>query len=36
MDLLCPLWYVLDLTPEGRDGLYPELSYAPREHAHSM
>ncbi len=36
IDLSCPLWYVLDLTREGRDDWYPELSYAPREHAHLM
>jgi predicted dithiol-disulfide oxidoreductase (DUF899 family) len=34
IDLLCPLWHVLDLTPEGPDDWYAELSYAPREHAH--
>ena len=30
LDLLSPVWNVLDLTPQGRDDWYPELSYAPR------
>jgi predicted dithiol-disulfide oxidoreductase (DUF899 family) len=29
IDLLSPVWHVLDLTPEGRDDWYPELSYPP-------
>ena len=27
IDLLCPVWHVLDLTPQGRDDWYPDLSY---------
>jgi len=27
IDLLCPVWHVLDLTPEGRDDWYAELEY---------
>jgi predicted dithiol-disulfide oxidoreductase (DUF899 family) len=27
IDLLAPVWQVLDLTPEGRDDWYPELTY---------
>ena len=30
LDLLSPVWDVLDLTPQGRDDWYAELSYAPR------
>lgn len=30
IDLLSPVWHMLDLTPEGRDDWYPELSYAQR------
>ncbi len=30
LDLLSPVWNILDLTPQGRDDWYPELSYAPR------
>jgi predicted dithiol-disulfide oxidoreductase (DUF899 family) len=26
IDLLCPTWHMLDLTPEGRDDWYPSLS----------
>jgi predicted dithiol-disulfide oxidoreductase (DUF899 family) len=29
IDLLSPVWHVLDLTPEGRDDWYPELAYGP-------
>ncbi len=28
IDLLSPVWNVLDLTPEGRDDWYAELTYA--------
>ena len=27
IDLLSPVWNLLDLTPEGRDNWYPSLSY---------
>jgi predicted dithiol-disulfide oxidoreductase (DUF899 family) len=27
IDLLCPVWHLLDLTPEGRDDWYAELEY---------
>jgi predicted dithiol-disulfide oxidoreductase (DUF899 family) len=27
IDLLCPLWHVLDLTPRGRGDWYAELDY---------
>jgi predicted dithiol-disulfide oxidoreductase (DUF899 family) len=27
IDLLAPVWQVLDLTPQGRDDWYPELTY---------
>jgi predicted dithiol-disulfide oxidoreductase (DUF899 family) len=27
LDLLCPVWGILDLTPQGRDDWYPELTY---------
>lgn len=30
IDLLSPVWHVLDLTPEGRDDWYAELSYPAR------
>ena len=30
LDLLSPVWNILDLTPHGRDDWYPALSYAPR------
>jgi predicted dithiol-disulfide oxidoreductase (DUF899 family) len=30
IDLLCPVWHLLDLTPEGRDAWYPELTYPNR------
>jgi predicted dithiol-disulfide oxidoreductase (DUF899 family) len=29
IDLLCPLWHVLDLTPQGRGEWYASLEYAP-------
>ena len=29
LDLLSPLWHLLDLTPQGRDDWYAELDYAP-------
>jgi predicted dithiol-disulfide oxidoreductase (DUF899 family) len=32
LDLLSPLWNLMDLTPEGRGDWYPELSY-PERHA---
>jgi predicted dithiol-disulfide oxidoreductase (DUF899 family) len=28
IDLLSPVWHFLDLTPDGRDDWYPELSYS--------
>jgi predicted dithiol-disulfide oxidoreductase (DUF899 family) len=28
LDLLNPVWHLLDLTPHGRDDWYPELAYA--------
>jgi predicted dithiol-disulfide oxidoreductase (DUF899 family) len=28
LDLLNPVWHLLDLTPQGRDDWYPELAYA--------
>ena len=31
IDLLCPVWHVLDLTPQGRDDWYAELAYGARE-----
>ena len=30
IDLLSPVWHVLDLTPQGRDDWYPDLAYAAR------
>jgi predicted dithiol-disulfide oxidoreductase (DUF899 family) len=27
IDLLCPTWHVLDLTPQGRGDWYSQLSY---------
>jgi predicted dithiol-disulfide oxidoreductase (DUF899 family) len=27
IDLLCPTWHVLDLTPQGRGDWYSSLSY---------
>jgi predicted dithiol-disulfide oxidoreductase (DUF899 family) len=30
IDLLCPVWHILDLTPQGRDDWYAELSYPSR------
>jgi predicted dithiol-disulfide oxidoreductase (DUF899 family) len=32
IDLLCPVWHCMDLTPEGRGDWYPDLSY-PERHA---
>jgi len=29
IDLLCPTWHLLDLTPSGRDDWYASLKYAP-------
>ena len=31
IDLLCPVWHFLDLTPQGRDDWYAELEYLPRK-----
>ena len=31
IDLLCPVWHFLDLTPQGRDDWYAELDYLPRK-----
>lgn len=31
IDLLSPLWHLLDLTPEGRDDWYPSLKYGKGE-----
>jgi predicted dithiol-disulfide oxidoreductase (DUF899 family) len=33
IDLLTPVYNILDLTPQGRGGWFAELSYPPREHA---
>jgi predicted dithiol-disulfide oxidoreductase (DUF899 family) len=33
LDLLCPVYNVLDLTPEGRGGWYASLDYAPKVYA---
>jgi predicted dithiol-disulfide oxidoreductase (DUF899 family) len=30
LDLLSPVWHLMDLTPEGRDDWYPELTYPER------
>jgi predicted dithiol-disulfide oxidoreductase (DUF899 family) len=30
IDLLCPLWHIMDLTPAGRGDWYPDLSYSER------
>jgi predicted dithiol-disulfide oxidoreductase (DUF899 family) len=30
IDLLCPLWHIMDLTPSGRGEWYPDLSYPAR------
>jgi predicted dithiol-disulfide oxidoreductase (DUF899 family) len=35
IDLLCPLWHLMDLTPRGRGEWYPDLSY-PERHALSV
>ena len=32
LDLLCPVWHVLDLTPQGRDDWYAELAYPDGPH----
>jgi len=34
IDLLCPVWHIMDLTREGRDDWYAELEYATAGHAH--
>lgn len=31
IDLLSPVWHLLDLTPQGRGEWYPDLQYAPRQ-----
>jgi len=33
IDLLCPIWHMLDLTPQGRGAWYAKLDYAPTLHA---
>jgi predicted dithiol-disulfide oxidoreductase (DUF899 family) len=33
LDLLCPVYNVLDLTPQGRDDWYAELGYGTSVHA---
>jgi predicted dithiol-disulfide oxidoreductase (DUF899 family) len=33
IDLLSPVWHLMDLTPEGRDDWYPALSYPSRNAA---
>lgn len=33
LDLLCPVYHVLDLTPQGRGDWYADLSYGTRVHA---
>jgi predicted dithiol-disulfide oxidoreductase (DUF899 family) len=30
LDLLCPVYHVLDLTPQGRSDWYADLSYGTR------
>jgi predicted dithiol-disulfide oxidoreductase (DUF899 family) len=30
IDLLSPVWHVMDLTPQGRDDWYPDLTYGDR------
>jgi predicted dithiol-disulfide oxidoreductase (DUF899 family) len=35
VDLFSPVWHLLDLTPQGRDNWYPQLSYPARPHAGS-
>jgi predicted dithiol-disulfide oxidoreductase (DUF899 family) len=30
LDLLCPVYNVLDLTPQGRDNCYASFDYAPK------
>jgi predicted dithiol-disulfide oxidoreductase (DUF899 family) len=32
LDLLCPIWHVLDLTPQGRGDWYAELAYPDGPH----
>ena len=33
IDLMCPIWHVLDLTPYGRDDWYAKLEYPVSSHA---
>ena len=33
IDLMCPIWHVLDLTPQGRGDWYAQLSYPMKSHA---
>jgi predicted dithiol-disulfide oxidoreductase (DUF899 family) len=33
IDLMSPIWHVLDLTPQGRGRWYAGLDYAPKSHA---
>jgi predicted dithiol-disulfide oxidoreductase (DUF899 family) len=33
LDLLSPIWHVLDLTPQGRGAWYAELEYPMKSHA---
>ena len=33
IDLMCPIWHVLDLTPQGRGDWYAKLEYPMRAHA---
>jgi predicted dithiol-disulfide oxidoreductase (DUF899 family) len=33
IDLMCPIWHLLDLTPQGRGTWYAGLDYAPKVHA---
>lgn len=36
IDLICPVWHVLDLTPEGRDDWYAELEYGEDNLFHAL
>ena len=33
IDLMCPIWHILDLTPQGRGTWYAGLDYAPKLYA---
>jgi predicted dithiol-disulfide oxidoreductase (DUF899 family) len=34
IDLLTPVWHLLDLTPHGRGDWYPALNYQPQTATH--